>query len=282
MEMNEIEKIDDYITGRLSGKEKEDFEKQMEANPSLREDVALQQQIAEGIRKARVAELKRMLNNVPVGGNGWGPGKIAATALTAGLVASALYFYLGQDPVSETSASKVETAQPAQTDKKEVATEPTSVAAQPDKTKVESVESSSTPTKNQPIKEEAKPVNPVRKPSLDVVDPTEDLEAGKDNPTNDLTSQPSVVEVSKMEVVTSAADRKYKFHYQFRDSKLMLFGPFDKELYEVLEIHGDSHAVFLFYKSNYYLLDEKQSKISPLTPIKDAQLLQRLREYRGK
>ncbi len=283
MEMNEIERIDDYITGRLSGREKEDFEKQMEANPSMREDVILQRQIADGIRKARAAELKRMLNNVPVGGNGWSPGKIAATALTAGLVASALYFYLGQDPVAETSASQVVTQQPAQIDKKETTTETTTVDAQPDKTKEEAAGSRSTATKNQPLKEEeAKPVNPVRKPNLDVVDPTEELEAGKDHVTNDVTTQPSVVEVSKMEVITSAADRKYKFHYQFREGKLMLFGPFDKELYEVLEIHGDSHAVFLFYKSNYYLLDEKQNKISPLTPIKDSQLLQRLREYRGK
>jgi len=86
--------------------------------------------------------------------------------------------------------------------------------------------------------------------------------------------------VSKLDVVTQPADKKYSFHYQFTQGKLHLFGPFDRNLYEILEINGDSHAVFLFYKENYYLLDEAQTAVMPLTPIRDGKLLQMLREYR--
>ncbi len=62
----------------------------------------------------------------------------------------------------------------------------------------------------------------------------------------------------------------------------MLYGPFDKSLYEILEIHGDSHAVFLWYKDNYYKLDEQQHNITRLEPITDATLVKKLKEYRGK
>lgn len=61
----------------------------------------------------------------------------------------------------------------------------------------------------------------------------------------------------------------------------MLFGTFDKGLYEILEINSDTHSVFMFYKDNYYLLDEKQAKITLLEPIKDKALVAKLKEYRG-
>jgi hypothetical protein len=61
---------------------------------------------------------------------------------------------------------------------------------------------------------------------------------------------------------------------------LVLYGKFDKGLYEIIEINGSSHSIFLFYKENYYLLDEKETTITPLTPIRDSQLVKKLKEYR--
>ena len=58
--------------------------------------------------------------------------------------------------------------------------------------------------------------------------------------------------------------------------------PTTHDYYEILEIHGDKHSVFLFYKEHYYLLDEKQSKITALEPINDAVLLKKLKEYQGR
>lgn len=60
----------------------------------------------------------------------------------------------------------------------------------------------------------------------------------------------------------------------------MLFGDFDRALYEVLEINGDNHALFLFYKDAYYLLDENQHKVTKLEAIRDSALIAKLREYR--
>ncbi len=40
--------------------------------------------------------------------------------------------------------------------------------------------------------------------------------------------------------------------------------------------------MFLFHKDSYYLLDEKQLKITRLEPIKDTTLIRKLKEYRSK
>jgi hypothetical protein len=87
--------------------------------------------------------------------------------------------------------------------------------------------------------------------------------------------------VSHIAVETEASNAKYHFHYQFINSKLVLYGAFDKSLYEILEINGEHRTVFLFYKGSYYLLNEKESHVTPLEAIKDAALLRRLKEYRG-
>jgi hypothetical protein len=85
---------------------------------------------------------------------------------------------------------------------------------------------------------------------------------------------------SRIEVENINNDKQYAFHYQFNLGKLILYGKFDKGLYEIIEVNGSAHSVFLFYKDNYYLLNEKETTITPLTPIHDGQLIKKLREYR--
>ena len=66
--MSNFELIDDYLSNRLTGAEKEAFEKQLNNDPSLKSDLDFQKRIVEGIRTARATELKSMLSKVPVGG----------------------------------------------------------------------------------------------------------------------------------------------------------------------------------------------------------------------
>jgi hypothetical protein len=44
----------------------------------------------------------------------------------------------------------------------------------------------------------------------------------------------------------------------------------------------EKRTAFLYYKENYYLLEEKDFTIRPLTPIADPALLKKLKEYRSK
>src|SRR6478609_8420878 len=95
--MNNIELIDDYLTNRLTEKEKGAFEQQLASDPSLKADVELQKNIVEGIKGARAAELKSMLNNVPIGSPvsvSFSALKVAAGIVGAGLLIGSIYYHM--------------------------------------------------------------------------------------------------------------------------------------------------------------------------------------------
>ncbi len=278
--MSNFELIDDYLANRLNEPDRKAFEQQLAGDPSLKAEVDLQRQIIEGVKQARAVQLKSMLSNVPVGGSMWTGTKLTAAVVSAGVMSAFLYFYLKGDDKTIINDNN---QQPQQ-----------EVAMVPDVTKEEKTVEESIPLKDsattaEPSKEEKKQTSrtnkvttPVRKPDIQVVDPSDELTEAvepKDTANPDTNTE---ISVSRMQVITGIEDKKHSFHYQFADGKLKLYGPFDKSLYEILEIHGVSHAVFLFYKENYYLMNEDQSDITPLQLIKDAALLKKLKEYRGR
>jgi len=286
--MANFEHIDDYLSNRLPEQDRKAFEQQLEGDPTLKEEVEFQRKVVEGVRNARMAELKMMLNNVPVsGGSTWGGAKIAAAILSAGIISSLIYLNTGDDATPATTAKEpvTEISNTPESDnnnnakEEDVATDESHIKEQP-------AETSETTAANSPekkAKEETKVASPVRKPDINVLDPSSELSADdKKTDTEVSRNGRSEISPSKMEVITGIDDKKHNFHYQFAQGKLMLYGPFDKSLYEILEIHGDGHAVFLYYKENYYLLDESESKITQLQAIRDGELLKKLREYRGR
>ena len=283
--MSNFELIDDYLTNRLGEGEKATFEQRLESDPALQADVELQKHILDGVKKARAIELKTMLNNVPVGGgfsSGLSAGKIAAGIVAAGIVATSLYFYLkpAGTPTSKPAIiSKNQTEPQTSTAKAKEITpleqpEPVTehpVTTDPQKSKAKSLKK----------KESSKPgTTPLSK--IEVVDPSDELVDNSSKEVAAVKGQKSSVTTSHIAVETTSTNKKYNFHYQFNSGKLILYGPFDKSLYEILEIHGDQHTVFLFYKENYYLLDAKQNRIVELEPIRDLTLLKKLKEYRGR
>jgi hypothetical protein len=67
-----------------------------------------------------------------------------------------------------------------------------------------------------------------------------------------------------------------------KDGKLILYGSFEKNFYEILEfIASEKRTVFLFYRDTYYLLRSDDDKITPLVPVDDRELLSKLRQYRA-
>ncbi len=270
--MTNFEKIDDYLAQRLPAEERARFEEALAGDASLRKEVAFQEKVIQSVRQARAAELKNMLQQVPVPTGGWSPTQLTASIIATGIVATGLYFYFRPDtaPLPSPPATP------------EVTVEPT-----PAKPAQEQPEATTTPVEEPKKKpaatKAADKVTPVQKPDIQVTDPSAEFTETKEPSEPAATGTPRTeLTVSKLQVVTVAGDKKYSFHYQFAEGKLHLFGPFDNNLYEILEINGDSHAVFLFYKENYYLLDEKQTAISPLPVIRDGPLLKKLREYRNR
>lgn len=288
--MSNFELIDEYLTGRLQGEDKVTFESQMANDPALKSEVELQKHIVETIRKTRAAELKSMLNNVPVGHTvqaDFSVLRMAAGLAGAGMLAASLYFYFkptihledaSTDILKKTEQLKENESNPAP---ESVPSASDSSASAPATT--ESPSAKIITPKVTPEHKELKPKE-VQKPALQLTDPSDELDASDNensNPAAQASGKTPTITTSQVAVDVDSSSKKYGFHYQFVNEKLMLFGTFDKSLYEVIEIHGVDHSLFLYYRDQYYLLDQRQHEITKLAPIKDAALLTKLKEFRN-
>ena len=281
--MSNLESIENYLTNKLSEQEKSAFEQQMSADPALKADLDLQKQIVDGVRRARAKELKAMLSDIPVPTGGTfaelALSKIAVGVVAVGVIGTSLYFYLNaeQKPAAPVNSTTIEKKLPDLKKEKEIETLKTE--PQPENSPVSTVpadQKSKSIDKKAPEKKKEAP------PKIEVIDPSDEL---VDNPSKEevvTDHKKSDIVASHIAVDTDASNKKYSFHYQFSNSKLVLYGSFDKSLYEILEINGQAKTVFLFYKGNYYLLDEKQKHVTPLEPIKEGALLRKLKEYRSR
>lgn len=280
--MSNFELIDNYLTNRLNESERAAFEQQMKSDPALKADVEFQASIVEGLKKARVAELKAMFNKVPVNS---APVQFSALKVAAGLVGtavlvSAIYLYFKEDNQPEVpSPTPIEDSIKQREQTKEEVKANDEVAKEDQLTDVNKKTDDKKESSVKPA-EKITPSKEVTKPKLDVVDPSEDLT--ESTPTRE-TIEPSKpgLATPALEVEVDSASKK-SFHYQFVNGKVILYGSFDKSLFEILEINGGSHATFLFYKENYFTLDESKHEITPLEVIKDKALIKKLKEFRNK
>jgi hypothetical protein len=276
--MTNFEMIDDYVGNRLSETERVEFEEAIKADPLLRAEVGKQNLIVDGIRKARATELKAMLNKVPIGGasaslwSGWTTMRMAATLGAVTVISTGLYFYLkgSEAGVQHVPAAEV-TVDSLMPDDNSL------VPAVDDKVK-------ETEDKKETVSPQVKKTNPkkevINSPKMEVVDPSEEmLSDDKDGETT--TGPKSGISVSTIKVERDSQSKQYSFHYQFWEGKLFLFGPFDEALYEILELHGENHSLFLFFKDSFYLLDQSKEDVMALTPIQDRTLIRKLKEFRS-
>jgi hypothetical protein len=270
----DFELLDDYIGNRLSSEERAQFEGKLQGDPELQRELKLQQGIVDSLRKARAAELKARLNNIPVN-TVQGSSSLAkwAGGAMAVVVAVGLYFYLQPDPPKDIkpASESVTSTQPAAKEQPE--------AMEPAKT-TEVIEPKVDPSVEKQKSQATKPIteSAVRTPDLDVFDPTAETVTESSIPEQNAASTENSATDVKSEVITD--HKEYKFHYRLKDDKLVLYGAFDKNLYEILEFISDQkQTVFLSYKNNFYLLNQGGDKVRPLSPVNDPVLIRKLKEY---
>ena len=273
----DFELLDDYLTNRLNAEDKAYIESRLSQDPELQREYSIQKNIADGLRSARKAELKAMLNSVPIpASNGASTlSKFVGAGTVALIVGVAAYFYVNQE--EKVDAPEVIT---------DSATQPTPEVAQPETSatvEVPAAEDIKTPaasTEQKVTKSVPSTPKEVNKPKP--YDPTsEATEDGGETDTSEPATGGDVPPPAPEFKTKVVADDKYKFHYQLKGDHVTLYGPFADNLYEILDFQGESkHTVFLFYKNAYYLLTEEAS-VRPLKPVNDPTLLKKLREYRN-
>lgn len=289
--MRNFELIDDYLTNRLSEQDRKSFEQQMDADPALKADVELQKEIIQGLKAARVAELKAMLNKVPISATGTylSPLRIAAGVIGTVVLATGLYFYFNTNdnltPANESNPptdtiTKQEQISPELKEDKDTSPQINELNTSPKAAGSEDNAIQSEKQGTDPVDSNTKQES---KPAIDLVDPTEELNdnAPGTSPVKSGANN-STISVAKINVDIISTERKYKSHYQFINGKLVLYGNFDNGLYEIIEVNAQrSRSLFLYHKTSYFLLDETQHEITALKEISDPVLIEKLKSFRS-
>lgn len=295
----DLELLDNYLTNRMSDQERSAFEQKLKADPDLQHEYALQKRLIQGIKGARIAELKSMLNNVPVPPAGTGNAvatKFVLGTLATIIIAGAAYLFLQKDQTSfPAPQTETEAVPPSKPDDSEALPEIKSEReessrlqqrVEADKNQTSAGTEHSKPSlakRPDPLSAPAAKKNEKSEgPVLDVFTPENDENTSTDGNTNNENHNNLTPVTSSLIVETDRNDRRYTFHYQFREGKLFLYGPFEKNLYEIMEFFADEkRTVFLYYNDRYYLLPEADEQIRSLSAISDPALLRKLKEYRN-
>ncbi len=279
----DFELADDYLANRMPAKDRASFEKQLEVNVKLKNELNLQKRLVAGLQRARVAELKSMLNNVPVGNIAPSSSTVMTQAALwigfSALVGTGLYYMLSEKKVAEV----VTLSEVPANNKPEVQAQPVTPVEKPVVVSEEKEEKKTNIAESKKSRRAAKK-QVVIEPKIEVFDPSSELEENSSEPNEVILLNDNTTSVSASTTIAVEIDsnnRKFDFHYKLEGDKLILYGEFEKNLYEILEFIGEEkRTAFLYYKENYYAL-KQINKATSLTPVKDPLLLKKLREHRA-
>ena len=299
------QQIEAYLNQEMSALERTRFEKQIHEDADLHEEIEVQESLREAIRAERILQLKTSLNSLNV--SLWSAGlmqtaKIAALVAGMGIAGGLGYYYYSQSN-KPLPARLPSVNQPvAQAEKNPLASVPqtteeaTPEVAEPQAREPEvrnsettssgKVEASVSPRKNIPQKRDVSSSHadlPVAvgeaelsEPGMKQVNPASARDISL--PTDGITDR-NAPESVHPEVVIKR-DNKEKFHYQFVDSKLVLYADFSDKLYEVLELNQNNQKkLFFAYDGRFFALDPMKTEITPLREVQDKNLIQVLAGY---
>ncbi len=287
--MSNFELIDDYLTNRLSEQDRKSFEQQLASDPTLKADLSRQEEIIQGLKAARAAELKGMLNKVPITTPTiyLSPLRVAAGLIGTAVIATAIYLYIdNKDNLNPGQLSSSFADSIRQTEQKGVEIKLDSASNKDELNEINSIQpidkkENAVETKKETTPSAADNTKQENKPVIDLVDPTEDLTENTSSPAKSGVNN-STIAIAKIDVDVISSERKFKSHYQFANGRLVLYGNFDSGLYEIIEVNAQhSRSLFLYYKASYYLLDEAKREVTVLKEISDPVLIQKLKTFRS-
>lgn len=276
------ENIESFVENNLSASERASFESAMAKDPLLKNEIELQNTIIDALKQQRKAELKSRLNNIEVSlSPSYSAIKIAASVIASGIIAYGIYTFVNNDPSVATNTQTKE-IKPQIAEKTSVESSQPNVStgiedSDPINNKVNSPSQEVTNTSTQKaIHTPTEVVSPsVHSPEMTEIENDQFQKEEKitlpDGKIAQTTETKNGIDVS----VNSST--KNQFHYQFYNNKLFLFGDFNANTYEILELNTyKGKQVYFYYNKSYYLLKSNQSKTTPLQKITDKKVLAEL------
>ena len=107
--MSNTDLINAYFGNEMTDVERQDFEARLQNDPELKSEYNFQKEIVDAIKEARRADLKSMLDKVPVSGGSTGAnvsvGKVVSAVVVTGLVGLGIYYMWPEEstPVETTN-----------------------------------------------------------------------------------------------------------------------------------------------------------------------------------
>jgi len=287
-----IEQIEAYLKGELNPEASSVLEIEISKNPILKNELDIQNSIVEVLRKNRKAELKQRLNSIDVksGSQTWW--KYAAVAGLVTTFGAWMYFNnSAQIQENDTQVAKAKEVAPLNQE-----VEDNTVMLAPKENKSTDIavkeklaeknvkantasESRSTKSKEKKSKDQLPSLPTLQMPEGS--NEHEPINKDLDAPKQSLTNTPHIsTSLAGVEVVRS---KKHKFHYRYFDAKLFLYGNFDSDTYDILELNtSKGQSLYLKYENNYFSLEQNRTEISKLEMVKDRQILKDLEEIQNK
>ena len=294
--------IDAYLKHKLSEGERVAFERQLQQDPLLQNEVNLQRDIAASLAEVRKAELKARLDAIPldspVAWYGLSSVKWMAAAITAVTlsVASYLYFSAEEEAIHQPVVSLDENAtileRKAKMDKPAPVEELINEEQTPQSPVVEhkgntsddvrevlSEKKTSTQESVSNTESEAVKLPEIVRPDIkaDFDDDFQTKEYDDVEVPEKGLAQVEGVSAPNIEIENDE-DAEYAFHYRYVDNKLYLYGDFKGIPYEILALNtAEKTRLFLKYDSNFYTISSSQIEIIPLEPIENQALINELK-----
>lgn len=280
--MTNNERIDAYFNSDLSEVEKQNLLNDLDSNPGLKEEFEFQQEVVNGIKAYRKQELIAKLDNIQIVSTG--QALLIKTIAVIGIVGAGtvgtILWMDNNDIPEETNVIKTEevTTQP-----EEIPVE--SISPETETAIVENIEETDTPVDKaenpESISKEVESNIPevaipeFNEPEVDTTVKTdEDLVAPDAVNTSDLV-------LSSQTDVDIIISKKYNFHYQAKDGKLLLYGDFNDSPFEIIEIKTNIGInTYLFYKENFFELKQDNEEIRPLEVVENKELIKELQKRR--
>ncbi|QNL21140.1 hypothetical protein HZR84_04030 [Hyphobacterium sp. CCMP332] len=290
--------IEKYISGEMTSEELRSFENEMDNNSELKEEVSFQKDVISALKMERKAALKARLNNVKIPSpySSYYTAGIASVALISGIVFFSTFWPMEEENMIPLKEELTEIAETTPENSDEIINEIIPESESTNDIENEAIlngekDKSEEMVSGRIIEKEVISENPARlkteNKALNIITPKapeplsdtgiskSDLDNDKDDLINTDKRETNKVEV---EIKTS---NDYKFHYQYYNNKLFLYGDFSKSPYELIELNrDDSKKLYMYFSGKYFALETNQMDIAKLSPIRDKIIIKGLDNLR--
>lgn len=275
LDINNIEKLEDFLAGRLNTEEASQVQSLIDKDPLLQSEASLQKDVINGLQEKRKLELKSRLNNITVKSTSYTKYYVAAASLATLLLGWVFVDNYNKEP--KLDVAKLDTTEISKTqDEVKNLTSTESIHPSTENTIVENEENISIieeqNTTNNVVRVET--IAPLARPSVDLgpnADELEDAANAGEYPTDAPKVEKGILGYNKVNdriKVNPVPSSAKHMRYTYLENQLQLVGPFNyKYPYVLTEMESDEELTLVFKGKTYKILKGKTDE--PLKPIED-------------